>query len=148
METNKTPFEFDKILIMIRKIISRKKAKSLGRILYYTGRPCIKGHLNFRRVENGKCCKCIQQSYERSKPYLQNPKTQERMRIKFKKWSTENIERWHEIQAKNRAKRKETQFYGQKFNGNICPLCNGTERYSSSGQCTRCQKKIRVQNAE
>ncbi len=44
----------------------RKEAKAKGRKWYFTGEPCIYGHVKDRLVSNGKCRECNRQDSERS----------------------------------------------------------------------------------
>lgn len=36
----------------------RHEAKIRGELTYWTGKPCKKGHVDFRRTDNGNCCTC------------------------------------------------------------------------------------------
>lgn len=47
-----------------QKIITRAEAIEKGLVNYYTGIPCINGHLSKRRTTN---CLCLQCDYERAK---------------------------------------------------------------------------------
>jgi hypothetical protein len=38
--------------------ISRDDAVAVGQPVYWTGKPCRNGHLDFRSVSEGKCRKC------------------------------------------------------------------------------------------
>jgi hypothetical protein len=40
-------------------IISREDARALGRVWYYTGRPCRRDHLAMRYVSTGHCASCL-----------------------------------------------------------------------------------------
>lgn len=40
------------------RVISRKEAKETGLIHYYTGIPCVYGHVTKRLVVNYACCEC------------------------------------------------------------------------------------------
>jgi hypothetical protein len=40
------------------KIITRKEAKQVGLYWYYTGKPCIKGHISKRYTEFANCKQC------------------------------------------------------------------------------------------
>lgn len=44
------------------KTLSRAEAKQRGLSRYYTGKPCIKGHVEQRLVSNGRCAKCLSMS--------------------------------------------------------------------------------------
>ena len=39
--------------------LERKEAKRLGKITYFTGQPCKKGHTAYRYVKNGGCSECV-----------------------------------------------------------------------------------------
>ena len=41
-------------------MISRKNAETSGLSFFFTGTPCVHGHLSRRSVSNGKCCECVQ----------------------------------------------------------------------------------------
>jgi hypothetical protein len=43
-----------------QEIISRSEAKRQSLIYYFTGKPCIHGHVGLRRVHNHECTICIQ----------------------------------------------------------------------------------------
>lgn len=45
----------------------RKEAKAAGHKSYFGGISCLKGHLSPRRVFDGKCCECIDQSKARER---------------------------------------------------------------------------------
>jgi len=39
-------------------IIDRHEAKAQGLLKYFTGKPCLRGHVSQRWVTSGKCCEC------------------------------------------------------------------------------------------
>jgi hypothetical protein len=41
--------------------MSRKAAKANGRRLYFTGKPCPKGHIAPRRTDSGQCVECARE---------------------------------------------------------------------------------------
>lgn len=43
------------------EIITRKEAKELGLVFYFTGEECIKGHISDRYVSTNKCCECLEE---------------------------------------------------------------------------------------
>lgn len=88
------------------QITSRKEAKSLGLTHYFTGKPCIRGHISKRWTCNGKCIGC---HYE-DNPLRNTPKpTDEEKKAKAKararRWYLKNkqktIDRAKEWKAKN-----------------------------------------------
>lgn len=81
------------------KIISRKEAKSLGLTHYFTGKPCVNGHIS-KRVIQGKCCQC---DVENQRARRANPEKAERIRLLSR-------EAW----ARNEALRKRKSEYDKK----------------------------------
>lgn len=43
---------------MESEIINRSQGKVLGLTRYFTGEPCLRGHIAERHVSNGNCCEC------------------------------------------------------------------------------------------
>jgi hypothetical protein len=84
-------------------LISRKEAEAQGLNHYYTGKPCINGHLENRHVKHGGCLGCYRDNSTRhrknhpdavkrtNKNSYQNNVARERIRAK--KWFDENKER-------------------------------------------------------
>jgi hypothetical protein len=53
------------------RVILRAKAKQRGLLVYFTGKPCKRGHVDVRRVDNGGCRECqetIRQQRRASRP--------------------------------------------------------------------------------
>lgn len=40
-------------------VITRKEAKSLNLLKYFTGKECVNGHLVERYTQSGSCCQCV-----------------------------------------------------------------------------------------
>jgi hypothetical protein len=55
------------------EIISRIEALEKGLRFYFTGKPCVKGHISQRYTNNRNCCECSREylSYEEKKEYNQ-----------------------------------------------------------------------------
>lgn len=47
----------------MKNFTTRKEAKQLGRLEYFTGRPCIRGHISPRNTSNGSCKECLKQRH-------------------------------------------------------------------------------------
>ena len=75
--------EGDHQLSNSRNIISREQAKALGLKHYFTGRPCLHGHIAERSVRTGRCLECG--------------------RARSAKWKAANPERVRETRRKHRA---------------------------------------------
>lgn len=46
-------------------LLTKVEAKARGSKHYFTGKPCLRGHVGARRTSNGQCVKC-QQTHSRS----------------------------------------------------------------------------------
>lgn len=46
--------------------VSKEEAIERGLSLYWTGKPCRKGHMDFRYVANGNCLTCNRRHWQRS----------------------------------------------------------------------------------
>ena len=44
------------------KLISHKEAKRRGLTRYFTGKPCKRGHISERRINNHTCIKCVRET--------------------------------------------------------------------------------------
>jgi hypothetical protein len=42
----------------MRPIMKRREAAAIGLVHYYTGKPCIKGHIGPRYTNGGACVAC------------------------------------------------------------------------------------------
>lgn len=60
------------------KKISRAEALELKNIDYYTGKPCLRGHIDLRRTIDGRCRECIREDartkYKKMAAQLKNAK--------------------------------------------------------------------------
>lgn len=46
-------------------IIDREAACAAGLLKFYTGKPCVRGHLSQRYVSTGGCCSCLNKRFVR-----------------------------------------------------------------------------------
>ena len=83
--------------ILKMEIITRSEAKKQGLHTYFTGKPCIYGHISERRI-GGDCIIC-------SKEYYKNNKKEHRERCK--KYRENNKEKVFMIDKAYREKNKE-----------------------------------------
>jgi len=65
------------------KIISRKEAIALGLPRYFTGKPCVNGHISERVT---KKCDCVACNNERNAEYRSKPENQEAGKARSKAW--------------------------------------------------------------
>jgi 5-methylcytosine-specific restriction endonuclease McrA len=66
------------------KIVSRKQAIFLRMDRYFTGKPCVRGHIDFRHTEGRYCIKCAGEYY-RSDP--------QKYKDRAKRWHAANWDR-------------------------------------------------------
>lgn len=59
MERKRIVLRTDKRSYLETDRYSRKEAAELGLSVYWTGKPCAKGHVVHRRIQNGHCIECI-----------------------------------------------------------------------------------------
>ena len=63
-------------------IISRREAEFLGAIHFFTGKPCIYGHIVIRYVSNNRCFKC--ERIAKNKWRKKNPKKDREVKRKWR----------------------------------------------------------------
>lgn len=49
-------------------VLSRAEAVKRGQRLYFTGRPCLRGHVSLRRVVSISCCQCDREKLLKRRP--------------------------------------------------------------------------------
>lgn len=82
------------------KIISRKEAESLGEKHFFTGKPCVHGHLSPRYVSDRYCVACRS---IRNKKVKLNPASL----AKKREWQIKNAERMRELRRRWKIKNKD-----------------------------------------
>ena len=82
------------------EIISRNDARALGRTGYFTGKPCSKGHIAERLVNNSTCRTC---GIEYTKRWIS--KNSEHFREKVKLWAQRNPQKNCAKQQRRRARK-------------------------------------------
>lgn len=76
--------------------IDRETAHSLGRIRYFTGEPCIWGHVDERWVSSGTCIQCKLQRHR-------TPEYREYVHPVHQAWVADNPDRVDSYNAQRRA---------------------------------------------
>lgn len=99
---------------MATEIISRAEAKARGLKHYFTGKPCIRGHLVTRRTRSGQCKLC---SAEDARQWA--IKNKERVSKYLKEWHAKNPERARELNQVWLEKNKQRQIDKRKANAKI-----------------------------
>lgn len=79
------------------ELISRKEARCLGLLFYYTEGPCVNNHLSKRYVKSGACFQC---------------KKEEKASIRHVKNNTDYVVADYDVQAA----KKQEKIIGQKYN--------------------------------
>jgi hypothetical protein len=89
------------------EIIKSREAFELGLTRYFTGKPCLKGHISERMISNGSCVECLKRAtaYKRTKEWRKNnpgartieaqkyrKKHPEKVAARSKKWREKNID--------------------------------------------------------
>jgi 5-methylcytosine-specific restriction endonuclease McrA len=109
------------------RIISRKEAKKLGLMFYFTGKPCPNGHIAPRYVSVWICTGC-------SKMHMAELREATVERRKLRPLSI----------------RQKAQANGDKryFNGKPCPRGHFAERLTVNGACVECMREDRIRNGK
>jgi len=81
------------------KIISRSEAKALGLKMYFTGKPCLNGHISIRSVIAKRCNLCTNLAAAKWKK--KNPKAAKEV---MKRWAANNQEQVRE-KSRDRTRR-------------------------------------------
>ncbi len=91
------------------KIISRKDAKAAGLNRYFTGKPCLHGHITKRAVHNRTCIECRNIEHRRwnrspagrRSAKIWRDRNIERVRAFFKAWCVANPEKAKQYRLKH-----------------------------------------------
>ena len=97
------------------KIIKRKEAKEKGLLYYFTGKKCIKGHIDKRATSSGTCYTCVKlnsSQYSKNDSYklrlsLWNKNNPEKWTMYRKNWIENNRALKNAINAKHRASKEQ-----------------------------------------
>lgn len=98
---------WDKFDLKSMEIISKKDAKSAGLKTYFTGIPCIRGHIDVRSVANGVCFECRRQAQNRHRQ-----ENLEECRNKSRDWYAKNKE--HAVEWKRNWIKENKEAYADR----------------------------------
>ncbi len=84
-------------------IFSASDARLLGLVDCYTGKPCVRGHIAYRRASDGKCRECLKQ-----KNRVRAENNRDYMNAAIRKWKKKNLIKIRSYGAKRRARRNES----------------------------------------
>lgn len=87
---------------------TRAIAKQSGVKVYFTGKPCLNGHIAVRITSSGKCTQC--DSEKKKKAYAENP---DKARKRALKWAAENQDK---AKAKNKKWASENREHVREYN--------------------------------
>lgn len=111
------------------EIISKQEAIKQGLKKYFTGKPCIHGHIAERYVTKSDCLVCAKQRASINKLRYKKPG------IKRDK----NHDNWEGVRWID-AFNNDLAYY----EGKICSRCGSTKRLTNDSSCIDCGKKIRA----
>jgi hypothetical protein len=77
------------------EVVTRRQAKELGLIRYFTGVPCKRGHLDYRLVVNASCISCANLANKKDREKHADKRSQ-----KQKQWRTRNPENYRARNAR------------------------------------------------
>ena len=113
------------------EIVSRAEAREQGLINFFTGKPCINGHVSERVVKKGECIDCMKiRSKKRSKKKSQKRKELEKKEYEEKKRLNPDII------SREEALEQELEFY---FTGEPCILGHIDKRDVKNSDCLSCR---------
>lgn len=130
-------------------IVTRKHALQSGLIIYFSGKPCIHGHVERRHVSNGRCMEC---SREEANRRFRIERDTDAFRSRYdaihsarraasaerrKKAKLELEAKWpgRVIMMRKEVKASGLIFY---FSGRLCPRGHDCNRTASDGACVKC----------
>lgn len=99
---------------MATEIISRAEARARGLKHYFTGKPCIRGHIETRRTKSGQCKTCCAE--DRKDWGLRNA---ERLQKYLRDWHVNNPGRAKQLNADWNEKNKQRQINKRRGNAEV-----------------------------
>ena len=125
------------------KKISREEARKKGLIRFYTGKPCKRGHLAFRRTKFGICVACSAEDYQ---------KRRTKQLAKYKERRKNNLEKARAYSAAWRENNRErTEMHHAKWrkaNPDKIRMRNRRYRSENLEKCDALVRKYRENNPE
>lgn len=123
-------------------ILSRRQAKAIGLLRYFTGKPCIRGHIAERTTWNHVCVECRklwrdavrEESRQKAKAYYRAHKAEARERLKRRR--EKSREMYAAERQRHRARKRAAP--GSHTGQQILQLLE-----KQRGQCANCKKCIR-----
>lgn len=140
----KRPWQVKEHVDYVGPIVRRVDAIKNGDNLYFTGKPCILGHIAQRWVKNAMCNPCGRMKYRGEFPEVKRvSKAQQKLNAKQSKISKKNagakIFYQGEVISRKEAKERNLPKY---FTGNSCKNNHIELRYTVSGHCMECDRII------
>jgi hypothetical protein len=103
------------VVRILMERISRDNARKLGLKLYFTGEPCMRGHVCARRVASYDCVECMRLPLRAAAPERARLRNQY-FRSKYRTPDYELVRQWR---AERKAKRSATGAAAENGNGPI-----------------------------
>lgn len=94
------------------ELLTFKEAQKTGAIRYFTGKPCLQGHVSERYVSSKRCIMCDQARYE---ALHSTPEWKARALSSAARWRKKNPERYRECRARWIADPRKTMLYASKY---------------------------------
>ena len=111
-----------------RLIIDRCTADVMNRTTYFTGKPCVKGHISEHKVSNYECCECSRIN-RRLKTFIKNgiePKKPKVTPCSIAK--SQNKTRYISVTP--------------------CKTCGSLEKYTRNSSCCVCTTRLKRERRE
>ncbi|MBA4707528.1 hypothetical protein [Aquitalea aquatica] len=107
---------------------TRAQAKAIGEKIYFTGEPCIRGHISRRRTANGMCIMCIELKANDRKKYDADryKNNAESKKAAVKKYREENRDK---VLEKRRIYNLRTAEHKRAYMADRRKSLAGTEKY-------------------
>lgn len=129
---------------------ARRQAESRGESQYFTGRPCIRGHLAKRFTNGGKCVECSRLSCLRRHKVrrLKNPavvrfrRSMAEIKASAAAMAAERAERARPWRQAHEARQAAIHGGALTYQGKPCPHGHAGVRYTRGGGCVECHAII------
>jgi hypothetical protein len=121
-------------------IITRATATGLSLIRYFTGQPCVRGHVAERRTSDGACITCRREVYAPASNAKRSCRKAESVRAVARNRTSRTVRRQAEFPTREIVTRPEAKKRGLRryFTGLSCKRGHYSDRRMSNGVCLQC----------
>lgn len=123
---------------------TRAQAKAIGEKTYFTGEPCIRGHISRRRTANGMCITCIGLKADARKKYDSDryKNNAESIKTAVKKYQEENRDK---VLERKRIYNLRTAEHKRAYMAERRQTLAGTEQYRKAKRiCSQRRRKAKL----